>query len=86
LLFGADYYYYSAWWKMDPTSLHINPSDWNAPVPVGHALDAVVYSAAAEVELTVNGKSLGRQPVPPFGLVRYVHGDCGDASLIVCAW
>lgn len=81
-----DYYYYRSWWREDPTVLHILPQDWNAPVPVGATLDLVLYSAAAQVELTVNGKSLGRQPVPPFGVVRYPNVTFTPGSLSAVAW
>jgi beta-galactosidase len=81
-----DYWYYRSWWRNDPTVLHILPQDWNAPVPVGSPLDAVVYSAAAEVELSVNGVSLGRQPVPPYGVVRYPNITFQPGSLTATSW
>lgn len=65
--------YYYSWWKNDTKALHILPQDWNAPVPEGAPLNMVVYSAAASVELKVNGVSLGRKPVVPFNVVKYTE-------------
>ena len=66
--------------------LHILPQDWNSPVPIGHALDAVIYTSAHSVELHVNGVSLGRQPVPLFGVVRYRNVTFRPGQLDAFAW
>ena len=63
--------YYLAWWRNDTSHLHILPSDWNAPVPVGQPINCAVFSAAAEVELSVNGVSLGKKSVPQGGVVHW---------------
>jgi beta-galactosidase len=66
-----DTHYYYAWWKNDTKHLHILPSDWNSPVPVGTPINMAVFSAAASVELKVNGISLGKKRVPHAGVVHY---------------
>ena len=42
-----DTHYYYSWWRNDTSHLHILPSDWNAPVPVGQPISMAVFSAAA---------------------------------------
>ncbi|WP_300699770.1 beta-galactosidase GalA [Bacteroides sp.] len=54
-------YYLKSWWTNEPV-LHILPH-WNLQ---GHERDSIslwVYSNCDEVELTVNGKNLGRKPM-----------------------
>ena len=51
------YYYYKAWWSGE-TVLHIFPH-WNGNV--GTSRDVHVFSNCREVELFLNGRSLGRQ-------------------------
>jgi len=52
-------YYYKAWWTDEPV-LHLFPH-WNWPERVGQPLTVGCYSNCEEVELFLNGKSLGRQ-------------------------
>eukprot|EP00040_Diaphanoeca_grandis_P012478 m.63229 g.63229 ORF g.63229 m.63229 type:complete len:1108 (-) comp23257_c0_seq2:128-3451(-) len=80
------YYYYSSWWKGDTSVLHIAPQDWNSPVPIGHALNVNLYSAAAMVELLVNGVSQGKQSVPSFGVVTYENITFTPGSLQAFSW
>lgn len=80
------YYYYAAWWKNDSSVLHVLPQDWNAPVPVGEPIDAVLFSSAATVELRVNGVSMGVKPVPLFGVVRYPNITFAPGKLEALAW
>lgn len=56
-------YYYQAWWTKEPV-LHILP-DWNRKP--GEKVDVWVFSNHEEVELFLNGKSLGRQKMPVGG-------------------
>lgn len=56
------YYYYQSWWK-DEDVIHISPH-WNWPGKEGQLIDVWVNSNAADVELFLNGKSLGRQSMP----------------------
>jgi beta-galactosidase len=62
------FYYYRAWWQSEPM-LHLFPH-WNwegqkEPVAVW------VYSNLDEVELFLNGKSLGAQKMPPLGHLEW---------------
>ncbi|MBW8845434.1 MAG: DUF4982 domain-containing protein [Burkholderiales bacterium] len=64
--FPKDYYhYYRAWWQAKP-ALHVFPH-WNWAGREGKPVDVWVYSNADEVELLLNGKSLGRQAMPKLG-------------------
>lgn len=68
------YYYYKAWWGDEPV-LHVLPH-WNG---VGaDSVDVHVYTNLDEVELVLNGKSLGKKAVGKFDVpawrVKYVPG------------
>ena len=63
------FYYYKAWWGKEP-SLHLFPH-WNFEGREGDTIPVWVYSNMDEVELVVNGKSLGRQKVPYLGHVEW---------------
>ncbi|HZZ39924.1 MAG TPA: beta-galactosidase GalA [Acidobacteriaceae bacterium] len=63
------FYYYKAWWGSEP-SLHVFPH-WNWHGREGDQIPVWVYSNLEEVELLVNGASLGRQKVPRFGHVQW---------------
>ncbi len=64
--FPKDYfYYYKAWWRQAP-SLHLFPH-WNWHGREGDEIPVWVYSNLDEVELFLNGKSLGSQKVPRLG-------------------
>lgn len=72
--FPKDYfYYYKAWWGKAP-ALHLFPH-WNWPENAngkeGQEIPVWVYSNLDEVELILNGKSLGRQAVPHLGHVAW---------------
>jgi beta-galactosidase len=68
--FPKDYFfYYKAWWGKDP-SLHLFPH-WNWHGREGDEIPVWVYSNLEEVELVVNGNSLGRQKVPRLGHVQW---------------
>ncbi|MEW6597028.1 MAG: beta-galactosidase GalA [Pseudomonadota bacterium] len=68
--FPKDYYhYYRAWWGNAP-ALHLFPH-WNWPGREGEEIPVWVYSNLDEVELLVNGKSLGWQAVPHLGHVEW---------------
>ncbi len=73
------YYYYQSWWT-DKDVLHISPHwnhevEWNNP---GKPIDVWVNSNADNVELFLNGKSLGKKDMPRNGhlmwTVNYVPG------------
>ncbi len=70
------YYYYKSWWS-DETVLHIFPH-WNWTGKEGQTIDVWCYSNCDEVELSLNGKSLGRKTMPRNShlewKVEYQHG------------
>lgn len=59
------FYYLKAWWQSEPV-LHVFPH-WTWPGREGKPVDLQVFSNAEEVELWLNGKSLGRKSVPKNG-------------------
>ena len=56
------YYYYQSWWT-DKDVLHISPH-WNWRDKRGKPIDVWVNSNADNVELFLNGKSLGKRDMP----------------------
>ena len=56
-----NFYYYQSWWT-DQTVLHLLPH-WNWPGREGQEIDVRALSNCDEVELFLNGQSLGRQPM-----------------------
>ncbi|MCM1355414.1 MAG: DUF4982 domain-containing protein [Staphylococcus sp.] len=58
-------FYLKSWWTDTPV-LHIFPH-WNLSGHEGEEIDVWVYSNMDEVELLVNGKSLGRKSMPRNG-------------------
>jgi beta-galactosidase len=63
------FFYYKAWWGKDPV-LHLFPH-WNFEGREGDEIPVWVHSNLDEVELFVNGKSLGSQNVPRLGHVQW---------------
>jgi beta-galactosidase len=72
------YYYYKSWWTDQPV-LHIFP-DWNSNRDEvnGQPTDVWCYSNCKQVELFLNGKSLGKKTMPQYSHlewpVRYESG------------
>ena len=62
-------YYLKSWWTAEPT-LHIFPH-WNLQGHEGEEIEVWAYSNCDEVELTVNGKKLGRQTMPRNGHLKW---------------
>ena len=62
-------WYLKSWWTDEPT-LHIFPH-WNLSGHEGEEVELWAYSNCDEVELTVNGKRLGRQPMPKNGHLKW---------------
>jgi beta-galactosidase len=60
-----NFYYYQTWWTTN-TVLHLLPH-WDWPGKEGQDIDVWAYSNCKEVELFLNGKSLGRQTMPHDG-------------------
>jgi beta-galactosidase len=56
------YYYYQSWWK-DEDVIHVSPH-WNWKGKEGQKVNVWVNSNADEVELFLNGKSLGKKTMP----------------------
>ncbi len=61
--------YLRAWWTGEPV-LHIFPH-WNLQGHEGEEVEIWAYSNCDEVELTVNGKKLGRQAMPKNGHLKW---------------
>ena len=62
-------FYLKSWWTDEPT-LHIFPH-WNLQGHEGEEVELWAYSNCDEVELTVNGKKLGRQKMPRNGHLKW---------------
>ncbi len=58
-------FYLKAWWTDEPV-LHVFPH-WNLHGHEGETVDIWAYSNCDEVELIVNGRHLGRKPMPANG-------------------
>ena len=63
------FFYYKAWWRKEP-ALHLFPH-WNFAGREGEEIPVWVYSNLDEVELFVNGQSLGSKKVPHLGHVEW---------------
>jgi beta-galactosidase len=64
-----NYFYYRAWWRKEPL-MHLFPH-WNWEGREGEEIPVWVFSNLDEVELSLNGKSLGRQKVPQYQHVEW---------------
>lgn len=62
-------WYLKSWWKDEPV-LHIFPH-WNLRGHEGEQVEVWAYSNCDEVELIVNGKSLGRRAMPRNGHLKW---------------
>ncbi|HVM50301.1 MAG TPA: beta-galactosidase GalA [Candidatus Acidoferrum sp.] len=56
------YYFQSCW--SDKPMVHVLPDGWNWPGKEGQPIRVLAFSNGGEVELFLNGKSLGRQTMP----------------------
>jgi beta-galactosidase len=72
-----NFYYYQSWWS-DRTVLHVLPH-WNWPGKEGQDIDVRCLSNCQEVELFLNGQSLGRKSMPANShlkwTVKYAPGE-----------
>ena len=57
------FYYYQSWWTTNPV-LHLAPH-WNWPGKDGQEILVQAFSNCKEVELFLNGESLGKQAMRP---------------------
>jgi len=64
-----NYFYYQAQW-LEGLVLHLFPH-WNWQGSEGREIDVWCYSNLEQVELLVNGKTLGRKSVPRYGHVEW---------------
>jgi beta-galactosidase len=62
-------HYYRCWWKSEPM-IHVFPH-WDWPGREGQEIEVWVYCNGVSVELLLNGRSLGSQPVPVNGHVQW---------------
>jgi len=71
-----DFCYYQSWWS-DKAVLHLMPH-WNSPGKEGREIDVRCFSNCEEVELFLNGQSLGKNAMPKNShlqwLVKYAPG------------
>jgi beta-galactosidase len=71
-----DFFYYKAWWGAEPV-LHLFPH-WNWEERIGEPIEVWVHSNLDEVELFLNGVSLGSKKVVPLEhlawTVKYAPG------------
>ncbi len=65
-----DAFYYKAWWDRQTPMVHIFPH-WNWPGKEGKNIPVWCFSNCDQVELFLNGKSLGRQTMPEFGHLQW---------------
>jgi beta-galactosidase len=58
-----NYYYYRAWWRPGELLVHLLPH-WNWPGREGQPIEVWAHGNSEEVELKLNGRSLGRKAMP----------------------
>ncbi|HYC98537.1 beta-galactosidase GalA [Brevundimonas sp.] len=63
-------WYIRAWWRPDEPLVHLLPH-WNWAGREGQPIDVWCYSNLEEVELRLNGRSLGRRKVEKFGYATW---------------
>jgi beta-galactosidase len=64
------FYYLEACWS-DKPMVHLMPATWNWPGREGQNIRVVAFSNARQVELFLNGKSLGVKPMPHDGFLEW---------------
>lgn len=58
-----NYFYYRSWWRPGEPLVHLLPH-WTWPGREGQPVEVWVHGNCAEVELLLNGRSLGRKAMP----------------------
>jgi len=58
-----NYYYYHAWWRPDQPLVHLLPH-WTWPGREGQSIEVWAHGNTDEVELRLDGHSLGRKAMP----------------------
>lgn len=61
-----NYHYYRAWWRPDEPQVHLLPH-WTWAGREGQPIEVWAHGNCEEVELRLNGRSLGRKPMPRNG-------------------
>ncbi|KQR87635.1 beta-galactosidase GalA [Sphingomonas sp. Leaf343] len=61
-----NFYYYRAWWRPDEPLVHLLPH-WTWPGREGQPIEVWAHGNCKEVELLLNGRSLGRKAMPRNG-------------------
>ena len=64
------FYYLKSWWSDQPM-VHLMPVSWNWPGREGQPIRVIAFSNARQVELFLNGRSLGAQTMPPDGHLEW---------------
>jgi beta-galactosidase len=64
------FYYLKSWWSDQPM-VHLMPISWNWPGREGQPIRVIAFSNARQVELFLNGKSLGAQTMPLNGHLEW---------------
>ena len=64
------YYYLQACWSDKPI-VHLMPMTWNWPGKEGQNIRVVTFSNARQIELFLNGKSLGTKAMPQDGFLEW---------------
>jgi beta-galactosidase len=57
-----NYFYYRAWWRPNEPLVHLLPH-WTWPGREGQPIEIWAYGNGDEIELLVNGRSVGRKPL-----------------------
>jgi beta-galactosidase len=57
------YFYFESCWSAKPM-VHVMPDTWNWPGKTGQNIRVLAFSNAKQVELFLNGRSLGRKDMP----------------------
>jgi beta-galactosidase len=65
-------FYWKAWWQRSQPLVHIFPH-WNWPGKEGQNVPVWCFSNCDEVELFLNGQSLGRQTMEAFRSLKWEH-------------
>jgi beta-galactosidase len=64
------YYYFESCWSAKPM-VHLMPARWNWPGQEGKPIRVIAFSNARQVELFLNGTSLGTKAMPSGGHVEW---------------
>ncbi|HEV2331330.1 MAG TPA: glycoside hydrolase family 2 TIM barrel-domain containing protein [Verrucomicrobiae bacterium] len=64
------YYYFESCWS-DKPMVHVVPASWNWPGKEGQNIRVLAFSNTKQVELFLNGKSLGKKEVPHDDYVQW---------------